>query len=287
MQPVILFRQDNYTKSEFEEIKNLNKFDLVNYRSEIKPDSLVIGRYSVLPFYKELNVDIENLGSKMLQNVHEHQYIANMDYIYDLKDFTPKTWFRLQDVPEKFKNKPFVLKGRTNSRKQQWKTKMFANNFTEAVNIANQLLDDQLINSQGIVIREFNELITYEYDLMGLPRTCEYRLFFLKDKLLAFGYYWGNIENQELPKQDYQDFLANGIPFAKKMAEIVKENATFFVIDIAKTVENKWIVIELNDGQMSGLNDTISPQVLYSNLYREMVNLNYTNEFKKTEKNKF
>jgi hypothetical protein len=36
-------------------------------------------------------------------------------------------------------------------------------------------------------------------------------------------------------------------------------------MDIAKTQSGEWIVIELNDGQMSGLSEN-DPNVLYKNL---------------------
>jgi len=45
----------------------------------------------------------------------------------------------------------------------------------------------------------------------------------------------------------------------------VGNKSNFYVIDVAKTQSGEWIVIELNDGQFSGLS-AIDPNDLYMNL---------------------
>jgi hypothetical protein len=45
----------------------------------------------------------------------------------------------------------------------------------------------------------------------------------------------------------------------------VKDNVNFFVMDVALTESGRWIVIELNDGQMAGLSEN-DPDVLYGNM---------------------
>lgn len=50
------------------------------------------------------------------------------------------------------------------------------------------------------------------------------------------------------------------------MARICAAHAEFYVIDVAKTVYGEWIVIEMNDAQMSGLS-MVEPIELYTNLY--------------------
>ena len=49
------------------------------------------------------------------------------------------------------------------------------------------------------------------------------------------------------------------------MIDRVGDRASFYVVDIAKTQSGEWIVIELNDGQMSGLSCN-DPKLLYSRL---------------------
>jgi hypothetical protein len=45
----------------------------------------------------------------------------------------------------------------------------------------------------------------------------------------------------------------------------VGDRANFYAVDVAQTVAGDWIVIELNDGQMSGLSEN-DPEILYCNL---------------------
>lgn len=47
----------------------------------------------------------------------------------------------------------------------------------------------------------------------------------------------------------------------------VSPHINFFVMDVARTEDGKWLLIELNDGQMSGLSEN-NPEVLYSKLSR-------------------
>lgn len=57
MKPVMLFRQDRET---YDEIQIARKYFEVYERRNLIPDnSLVIGRYSVLPYYKELEEDLK------------------------------------------------------------------------------------------------------------------------------------------------------------------------------------------------------------------------------------
>ena len=60
-----------------------------------------------------------------------------------------------------------------------------------------------------------------------------------------------------------------GLAFADKVAAIASENADFFVLDIAEKEDGGWILIEVNDGQQSGLSEN-DPDVLFSNLAKSL-----------------
>ena len=222
-------------------------------------DSLVVGRYSVLPFYRELEEDLKLQGSKLINSYMEHDYIASFDWYYDVMDLTPRSYFSLQDVP---KNKgPFIVKGRTNSRKHQWNQMMFAKNWEEAKDISFKLLDDPLIGPQGLVFRDYIPLESFGEGVTGQPFANEWRCFFYKGKLLTRGYYW--INGDVIPPDSVFDSEAEA--FAQQVADILKERTTFFVIDIAKTKKGNWTLIEVNDGQQSGLSGN-DAKTLYENL---------------------
>lgn len=265
MSIVILFRKEfDYSN----ESKIASKyFEVQHYRTLIK-DSLVIGRYACLPYYHELEKDLSFNNSRLINSYLEHKYIANFEYYNDIKEYTFKTWFRLQDVPEEVRNNKFVLKGKTNSKKQQWKTHMFANNFREAVNIYAELMGDPFIGPQDIIIREYEHLETFEVGINDMPMTNEWRLFYYKGVLLSWGYYWSIIDDLSVVEKAKVDFEKTGIEFANKVANIIKNKTNFFVIDVAKNAQCDWRVVEVNDGQQSGLNEFNDANTLYCNLLK-------------------
>jgi len=114
---VILYRAYEFDFEEEELIAMKTHFHTVPNRTNINPNSLVIGRYSVLPFYKELEEDLKINNSTLINTYEQHKYIADLQNWYaDLHEYTPKTWFKLEDLPKEIKGS-FVLKGETNSKK--------------------------------------------------------------------------------------------------------------------------------------------------------------------------
>ncbi len=261
MSNVILYRDDSSWKYESESAQKY--FKCIKSRMEIKAGDLVIPRYSALPFYKEQEHDINYVGAKMINTYHQHLYVADLqNWVEDLKDITPQTWSRCVDLPD---DGPFILKGETNSKKHYWKELMFAENKTKAIEIAGKLSSDSMLQYQNIYIRKYVKLKTYIVGLQDLPITKEFRFFFYKDILLSGGYYWSSHSEELKDMGIYPDFNEVPISFLNKIAEKVKDNINFWVVDVAQTEDNEWIVIELNDGSQSGLSDN-DPDILYKNL---------------------
>ena len=268
-EPVILYRDCPDWRSEGASAGG--HFQCLNSRVLCK-DALVIARYSALPEYQELERDLRYLNSTLINSYQQHLYIADLqNWYYDLQDLTPRTWsdgnFHL--VPEEG---PFVLKGATNSRKYSWDTHMWAKNKREAIEVHTRLCEDGLIGNQGVYIRRYVPLETLMVGLRGLPITREYRFFVYKRQILSGGFYWSS-HTYELSTMNV-DVDPNEVPreFLQKVISKIQnteicEPPTFYVIDVAKTTSGEWIVIELNDGQMSGLSEN-SAETLYSNLWK-------------------
>ena len=251
MKTCVLFRPE---LSEFAEAGSISEFDICKqnlptfkFRSDIPGGSLVIGRYSVLPFYKELEEELASKGSCIANSYSQHQFIADVMQWAPLlgKDITPRTWSTWDNLPEG----KYVLKGKTNSRKFQWNTHMFASCRADVPVVASRLLDDCLISTQGLVIREFVPLVKLEEGINGLPICEEYRMFFWKTNLLCSGFYWSIIDGA----------VEKSVPvavkeFANNVAKTISQHANFFVLDIGiRNSDRSPILIEVNDGQMSGL----------------------------------
>ncbi len=258
MKPVILFRQnrDNFKECEFEIASKY--FDVVETRAKIPTNSTVIGRYSVLPYYRELEKDVSDLGSRLINTSEQFEWIEQFKYYDVLKEFTFKTWFNSAEIPDN--GTQFIVKGATNSRKSHFNTKMFAPTKRDAVLIATELQADSLIGQQDIIFREYVPLKTFEVAINGLPITNEFRFFFYGDKILSYGYYWANADHPE-----YGTIDEEGLEFAKNVAKVASRYNNFFVVDIAEKLSGGWICVELNAGEMSGISMN-NPEQLYSNL---------------------
>lgn len=218
-------------------------------------NELVIGRYSCVPFYDEVENGLRVQNSKLINSFHEHNYIAQFHYYHDIEEYTPKTWFRLRDVPE---GGPYVVKGVTNSKKQQWDTMMYAPDKSHAIKIALELQKDYWFSGQDVIIRKYEPMIKLGDSINGLQFTNEWRCFYYKKQLLSTGFYWSESD----VKGQMDD---NGLQFVQKIADIVGENTNFYTIDIGQKINGTWMVVELNDGQMAGFSDN-NPTQLYSNL---------------------
>jgi hypothetical protein len=255
-QPIILFRKSLSEEGELEVCHQY--FNVVEHRSEVPANSLVIGRYSTLPYYDELEKDLSH--SRLINSYSQHKYIANFDYYNDVKEYTPETWF--DDNFYTCEDGPFVVKGRTNSRKYNWNKHMFAKNKRAAIDVATVLNDDLHIGCQGIIYRRYVPLKTYEIGLNDLPFTNEWRVFCYQNKILSKGYYWSSASEETIAKAVWDD---NATILVKKLISIVSEKVNFYVLDIAQIVDDRWILIEINDGTMSGLSENNS-HTLYRNL---------------------
>lgn len=252
---VILYREGDMDSRELAAAQKW--FFCTPTRMAIQKDDLVIGRYSVLPFYKEQERDIKYVGASLINSFHQHSYVADLwNWYYDLKEHTPETWNQLVSLPD---DCSFVLKGKTNSKKFDWETDMFAATKADASRVHSRLSADYMIGAQDIYIRRYVPLKTYIKGLKGLPITKEFRFFVLNGKILSGAYYWSSHVDDIDQKPDVNEVP---IDWLYKVIGLVADRIPFFVIDVAQTESGEWIVIELNDGQMSGLSEN-NPEELY------------------------
>jgi len=265
MNTVLLFRK---TLAEEDEMSIAQKHcRVVEQRSEISND-LVIGRYSVLPYYRELEKDIKNVGGRLINSYQQYSYVSKINWWYeDMKDITPATWFDIPSVPEHAG--PFVLKGSINSRKQLWKTHMYAENKKQAIEVHNRLLDDTLIGHQDIVVRQHIPLVNYGNDIVGMPISREFRIFVLFGKIVSTGFYW-SIHSEDISpsasKTDDIDFS-----LVHEVINRVGDKCNFYTVDIAQKTDGDWVLIEMGDAQMAGLSCN-DPETLYKKIADEFHN---------------
>jgi hypothetical protein len=156
---------------------------------------------------------------------------------------------------------------------------MYAENKQDAIKVHSRLCEDSLIQYQKIYIREYVPLDILTEGFRGLPITREYRFFIFKNQILSCGFYWSS-HFEELKELGYT-FDPSEVPdnFIKSVIEQVQTTQSgpapnFYVIDVAKTRAGEWIVVELNDGSMSGLSEN-DPEVMYGNLAKILKDENF------------
>jgi hypothetical protein len=242
MDPVLLIRRELMSNYEYQ---FASKYFRVEESRVLCRDALVIGRYSVLPHYRELERDLSLLGSRLVNTWEEHDWISSFAYYEQLRDFTPETWDEESIIHCQHQG-PFVVKGKLKSRKWQWKSLMFAPTKRDALMLGQRLMEDSEISEQGIVYRRFVPLKTFGLGIDGLPQTNEWRFFYYQTTRVAHAFYWTG--------SDYLNaasLSSEAIELADELAKIAARHATFFALDLAETEDGRWILIELNDGQMS------------------------------------
>ncbi len=272
MRPVILYRGRDFEESEIGPAIDAG-FEVYSQRTQVKKGDLVIGRYSVLPFYKETEKDINSLEARLINTYNQHLYIADLKNWYqDLEWCTPKTYFNYQEVPY-YTTHGYVVKGCTNSKKFEWNKSMFVgptenrDAHDKVIAMAEDLKHDGLLCSQDMYIREFVPLKTYMKGLYDLPITNEFRFFTIDGKIISSGFYWSNYV-ADIEEKIGRVPLSSDVPkeFLRGVLSCIKERARAIVVDVAEAASGEWVVIELNDLQMSGLSCN-DPYILYENLF--------------------
>lgn len=236
MNPVILMRLLSHENEELVEARKHLK--TVEQRTLISPDDLVIGRYSVLPYYKELEQDLPE-GARLINSFIQHSYVANLSNWYeDLKELTPETWFSLQDFKQNnTPTGPKILKGLTNSRKFLWSTHMYAHTAADVDKVYCRLMDDTMISEQGICIRQFVPFKNYGKDIHGMPITKEFRVFVLNKNILTKSFYWSNHSDSIEPKPNPDEIPTD---FLNQVIDIIGDKCNFYTIDVAQDINDKW-----------------------------------------------
>ena len=76
-----------------------------------------------------------------------------------------------------------------------------------------------------------------------MPMAEEYRVFVFAGKILAIDDYWTSTHQVHLTEEEYQ--------WIEKLAQTLKSN--FVAMDLARKADGNLMIMELGDGQVSGL----------------------------------
>ena len=223
-----------------------------------------IARVGAVENYEKLHNQWEENGIYLINNINEHLLASELEYWYPLlEELTPYSkWFdkvpSCEDLLSTF-TFPMFIKGSRQTAKHAAKLSV-AHDKQDLERILLEYSKNDILHWQKFVCREFIELMPIQMIITDkIPISFEFRTFWFKGKLVGAGHYWSafTIYNWDAIQEK------QALNLAAKAVDRLK--VPFLVIDLALTKENKWIIIECNDGQESGYAG-VNPIALWNNI---------------------
>lgn len=282
-------RVDFVYQNEAEEAKSAGfEIELLDYEILVRNENAVRATRFIKPFeeregaiyrgwmlkpkiYESL---YNTLLEKNLQLINSPAEYKNCHYLSEsyqfIKNFTPHTVFikvdenfslnKVSETISGFGGNPIIVKDFVKSRKHEWNEACFIPNALDtekAEKVVAKFLELQAEDlNEGLAFREFIKFKPLaEHSKSGMPLTEEFRLFFLNGREIFSSYYWeeGVYQRTEIPHEFFQE-IAEKIP------------SNFFTMDVAQTENGDWLIIELGDGQVSGLPEKADVSSFYKSL---------------------
>ena len=218
--------------------------------------------------YKSLYQGLLKKQIKLINTPEEYKTCHYLPSSYEfIKESTPSiNWMEIKgsvdfekifELTDNFKDDPIIVKDYVKSQKHNWAEACFITKASDkdlVKKVVSRFIDLQGEGlNVGLVFRKFEELeFLTNHSKSKMPLTKEFRLFFLNGRIIQIFNYWD--------EGDYGDTK----PDLRAFEEIGKEvKSKFFTMDIAKKKDGDWIVMELGDGQVSGLPDNADKSEFY------------------------
>jgi hypothetical protein len=159
-----------------------------------------------------------------------------------------------------FGDRPVIIKDFVKSRKHEWADACFIPSASDRHGVERvvsrflELQGDDL--NEGLVFREFvNFRPVGVHPKSGMPLIAEYRIFWLDARPMFWSPYWET--------GDYAEISPPLELFAETAAAV---ESRFFSMDVARRIDGAWFIVELGDGQVSGLPREVDARPFYKAL---------------------
>lgn len=244
--------------------ENLEVGKLSLYGEDISGLTIYRGWMMKPEMYKAFYDKLEARGIILINTPEEYERYHMLPGWYDdFKDVTAKTVWEDQGTVEsamlltKGLRGSYIVKDYVKSRKHEWYDACFIDNIADKINaerIIKNFVERQSSDLVGgVVLRQFEKLKSIGFhEKSGMPISEEYRVFAFAGRTMIIDDYW-----QENQKVSFYDEERNWIE-----ATVKKLKSNFVTIDIARREDGKLIIMELGDGQVSGLQQ-INPADFY------------------------
>lgn len=215
--------------------------------------------------YKTFYNLLEEKGIFLINDPEEYERYHTLPGWYDeIADMTARSIWEengnVNDIIEMSKSLEgsYIVKDYVKSRKHEWYDACYIPSIEDKEHASNVI--STFVSRQGedlvggIVLRKFEKLKQIGFhEKSGMPISEEYRVFVYAGKVHIVDNYWRNDSEVSFSEEEYR--------WIEKLATEVRSN--FVTIDLARKEDGKLIVMELGDGQVSGLQE-IDEKVFYS-----------------------
>lgn len=216
--------------------------------------------------YEELYLGLLDKNVQLINTPEEYSHCHYLPNSYSkIESLTPKSnWTKnlneesILELTNEFGDNSIIVKDFVKSEKHNWDDACFIPNASDKNKVKSVV--DKFIElrgasiNEGIVFRQFEELeFLIKHPKSGMPLTKEFRIFFHNAKIIKVFDYWDEGEYGGT-KPELDVFI--------EIAKSIESN--FFTMDVAKKKDGDWIIMELGDGQVSGLPDKADISEFYS-----------------------
>jgi hypothetical protein len=208
------------------------------------------------PQYRLLFDALVALKIHLINDPDQYRHCHHLPECYPIiESMTPRSiWLtgdlsidRIMGALAHFRDSPVIVKDFVKSRKHEWNDACFIPSAADrrAVDrVVSRFLELQGEDlAGGLVFREFVRFRPIGvHPRSHMPLTEEYRIFWLDGSPVFWSPYW---------KEGEYTVADPPIDQFVKTASAVRSR--FFTMDVAKRLDGEWMIVELGDGQVSGL----------------------------------
>lgn len=155
-----------------------------------------------------------------------------------------------------------IIKDYVKSRKHEWDEACYVPNVDKLDEVLGNFIERQWDDMQGgIVFREYVPLRSIgKHPQSGMPMGEEFRIFWGKGRAMSVGEYWPTgayvcRKEVELDGTERQTPVAlDELPSPQELSHLAEAiDNPFISMDVARADDGEWFLMEVGDGQVSGL----------------------------------
>ncbi|ABX06929.1 MAG TPA: DUF4343 domain-containing protein [Herpetosiphon sp.] len=205
----------------------------------------------------------------LINTPEQYQTAMEFDRFYPLlEQLTPESCIitELDQLPTAVASLglPVFVKGAIKSNKEQGWQACVATTMVELYRLSQQLLSQPAQSRGRVILRRLVQLRTIDSAYQAFPLGREYRVFIYRQQVLAYGFYWDETSAaQTLNPAEVYSIKTLALEAARRVA------TPFVAVYIGQLHNGDWIVIEVGDGQFSGLSQ-VSVFELWSQLKAQL-----------------